>query len=154
MFKISRLTDYSTVVMCYLASEPLKVYNAKDIFMHTHIAQPTVSKILKMLTKANLLVSQRGASGGYKLAKAPQDITVIEILTAMEGTMGLTECSHDHSTCSIQAQCHIRGNWRLISEVIHQTLQNITLADLAKPILPIDMYISSSTDFADKIIGK
>jgi len=143
MFKINKLTDYSTVVMSYLAEAPEAVHNANDICQHTHITLPTVSKILKMLAKANLLTSHRGAAGGYQLAKPPQNISIAEIVMAIEGEVGLTECSMDHSHCSIQDLCHIRGNWRLISHIVQQTLQNITLADLAKPMLATDMYITA-----------
>jgi len=96
-----------------------------------------------MLAKANLLTSHRGAAGGYQLAKPPQNISIAEIVMAIEGEVGLTECSMDHSHCSIQDLCHIRGNWRLISHIVQQTLQNITLADLAKPMLATDMYITA-----------
>jgi len=146
MFKINRLTDYSTVVMCYLAEEPKKIHNAQDITEHTHIAKPTVSKILKMLAKANLLLSHRGANGGYQLASAPENISVAQIVTAIEGIVGLTECSMAQSNCNIQDSCHIRGNWRHISHIVQQMLQNISLADLAKPMLPMDLHIRANTD--------
>lgn len=143
MFKINKLTDYSTVVMSYLAEVPRGMVTANDICQHTHISLPTVSKILKMLAKAGLLASHRGAAGGYQLVRAPHDISIAEIVIAIEGEVGLTECSMNHSHCSIQDSCHIRSNWRLISHIIQQTLQNITLADLAKPMLATDMYITA-----------
>lgn len=152
MFKINKLTDYSTVVMCYLAEAPEKVHNAKDITMHTHINQPTVSKILKMLAKAHLLVSQRGVNGGYQLAKSPDNISIAEIVLAIEGVVGLTECSMEHSHCNIQDSCHIRGNWRQISHIVRQMMHNLTLADLAKPMLPMDLHIRAGMSQFNKEI--
>ena len=153
MFKINRLTDYSTVVMSYLAVEPKKVHNAKDITLHTHINQPTVSKILKMLAKAKLLISHRGINGGYQLAKFPENISISEVVIAIEGMEGLTECSMNHSNCNIQNVCHIRSNWRHISDIIQQMLQNITLADLAKPMLPSEMHIRANLNKSSKEVS-
>ena len=153
MFKINRLTDYSTVVMSYLAVEPKKVHHAKDITLHTNINQPTVSKILKMLAKAKLLISHRGINGGYQLAKSPENISISEVVIAIEGMVGLTECSMNHSNCNIQNVCHIRSNWRHISDIIQQMLQNITLADLAKPMLPSEMHIRANLNKSSKEVS-
>lgn len=132
MFRISKLTDYSTVVMSYLAREPDKTHNARDIMAHTSIALPTISKILKMLARAGLLRSHRGMNGGYSLALPPAQISIAQILAAMEGHLGLTECSTHNSHCSIESLCHIRNNWRSITHLVHDALTNITLADMAE----------------------
>jgi FeS assembly SUF system regulator len=130
MLKISKLTDYSTVVMAYLAQYPEKMHNAKDITAQTHIALPTVSKILKALTKSGLLLSHRGAHGGYSLANAAMKITIADIITAMEGRPGLTECSHNNTICALQPTCAISGNWKTISSIVYQTLEKISLQDM------------------------
>jgi FeS assembly SUF system regulator len=153
MFKINKLTDYSTVVMSYLASDPHKIHNANDIMHHTRLAKPTVSKILKMLAKAGLLVSHRGTHGGYQLAMLPENISIRNIVSAIEGELGLTECSLHNSACSIQDSCHIRSNWRLISHIIYQTLDNLTLADLATPQLPIDIQMKAGVNTLGKTTG-
>lgn len=130
MLKISKLTDYSTVVMAYLAQFPEKMHNAKDITAQTHIALPTVSKILKALTKSGLLLSHRGAHGGYSLANAAIQITIADIITAMEGKPGLTECSHNNTICALQPTCAIAGNWQTISSIVYKTLEKISLQDM------------------------
>ncbi len=130
MLKISKLTDYSTVVMAYLAQFPEKMHNAKDITAQTHIALPTVSKILKALTKSGLLLSHRGAHGGYSLANAAMQITIADIITAMEGKPGLTECSHNNTLCALQPTCTISGNWQTISSIVYKTLEKISLQDM------------------------
>lgn len=142
MFKISKLTDYSTVVLSYIAKAPHQYLTARDITEATHIALPTVSKILKILARAKLLQSHRGVHGGYCLALSATQITVADIVQAMDGTVALTECSHTHSHCSIQQSCHLRGNWQMISDIIVNTLQQITLADLTNTSLPINRYIN------------
>lgn len=132
MLRISKLADYSTVVMSYLAREPDRMHNARDIMEHTHIALPTISKILKILAKSGLLRSHRGMNGGYTLVIPPDQISIAQILAAMEGNLALTECSGQHSHCSIEPICHIRSNWRSISHVVQESLKRITLADMLR----------------------
>lgn len=134
MLKISRITDYATVVMAYLAQHPVDIHNAKDITTNTQIALPTVSKILKLLAKANLLISHRGASGGYSLALAPDKISIARIIKAIEGDVGLTECAHSDSHCQIEESCSIRGNWRVISQIVLSALEEVNLLEMVNPM--------------------
>lgn len=133
MLRISKLADYGTVVMVYLVKHPELVCNARDIAAHTHLAVPTVSKLLKRLTAAGLLTSVRGVAGGYRLQRPASDISVAEIIYALEDNRGLTECSMEPNECSLQGVCHVQGNWRLISRAIESALESVSLADLAKP---------------------
>ena len=132
MLRISKLADYSTVVMSYLARDPERMHNARDIMEHTQIALPTISKILKILAKSGLLRSHRGVNGGYSLMIAPDKISIAQILAAMEGNLALTECSGHHSHCSIESICHIRTNWRSISQIVQESLKKVTLADMLR----------------------
>jgi FeS assembly SUF system regulator len=133
MLRISKLADYGTVVMVFLAKHGDSLSNARDIALKTHITVPMVSKLLKRLTAAGLLISVRGMSGGYRLQREPSAISVAEIIYALEDNRGLTECSLQPNPCSLQHFCHIQGNWRLISQAIETALGTITLEMLAKP---------------------
>jgi FeS assembly SUF system regulator len=133
MLRISKLTDYSTVIMAYLAAHAGHGYTAKEIAGNTSINLPTVSKLLKVLTRAGLLTAQRGSKGGYSLATAANEISLASIIHALEGDTGLTECSHIQGICTMETQCAIRSNWRAINHFIYDTLQNISLADMSKP---------------------
>ncbi len=135
MLKISKLTDYSTVVMAYLAQNSSEMHNAKDITARTHIALPTVSKILKALTKSGLLLSHRGAHGGYSLAEKAQSISIADIITAMEGKPGLTECSHSDMACALQPTCSITGHWQTISALVYKTLAQISLEEMTHSLV-------------------
>ena len=135
MLRISKLADYGTVVMVYLAKHPQQLCNARDIALHTHLTVPTVSKLLKRLTAAGLLRSVRGVAGGYRLQLPAADISITEIIYALEEARGLTECSLQPNECSLQGVCHIQGNWRLISQAIESALNSVTLEALAKPTL-------------------
>ncbi|KTD47153.1 rrf2 family transporter protein [Legionella rubrilucens] len=136
MLRISKLADYGTVMMVYLARRAPALCNARDIAQHTHIAVPTVSKLLKRLTAAGLLTSVRGVSGGYRLKLAASEISVGQIISALEERLGLTECSLQQNVCSLQSVCHIQGNWQLISQAIEAALDSVSLEVLAKPTLP------------------
>lgn len=136
MLRISKLADYGTVIMVYLAKRSQQLCNARDIAFHTHLTVPTVSKLLKRLATAGLLSSVRGVNGGYRLQRVASDISVAEIIYAMDESRGLTECSAHLNECSLQGVCHIQGNWRLISQSIESALDSVSLEALAMPTLP------------------
>ncbi|RUR12418.1 SUF system Fe-S cluster assembly regulator [Legionella sp. km772] len=135
MLRISKLADYGTVVMVYLAKHPQELCNARDIALQTHLSVPTVSKILKRLTGAGLLTSVRGVTGGYRLQRPAAEISVSQIIYALEEHRGITECSLEANDCSLQGVCAIQGNWRLISRAIETALDSVSLEALAKPTL-------------------
>ncbi len=131
MLRISKLADYSTVIMVYLAKKPDQLSSARDIALHTRITLPTVSKLLKRLTAASLLISVRGVAGGYRLSKKAEDISIREILYALDDSRGLTECEHAPSACALHDVCHVQHHWRIISNMIESTLNSVNLAALA-----------------------
>ena len=136
MLRISKLADYGTVIMVCLAKRSGQLCNARDIASYTHLAVPTVSKLLKRLASAGLLSSVRGVNGGYRLQREACEISVTDIIYAMDESRGLTECSAHHNECSLQGVCHIQGNWRLISQSIESALNSVSLEALAMPTLP------------------
>jgi Rrf2 family protein len=97
---------------------------------------PVVSKVLKSLARQGLLDSQRGSKGGYTLARSPEDISVPEMITALEGPISLTECTVHPGACSQESSCDVRGPWQRINGAVHAALAKITLADLAAPRFP------------------
>jgi FeS assembly SUF system regulator len=130
--RISKLTDYGVVIMAFMAGEPLRLFQAKEIAEHTAIAQPTVSKLLKKLTKNKLLHSARGTHGGYILASEPKDITVAMLVNALEGPIAITECSLGHDYCVSAPQCSVKTPWLRINQAITNALQSVKLNDLTK----------------------
>ncbi len=136
MLKLSKLTDYATVILSHMAKETERMHSALEIADATGIAQPTVSKIMKILLKAGVLRSVRGAKGGYGLAREPEKITVATVISALEGPIALTECSHSHRSCDQASGCHIQGNWNLINQRIFHALESVTLADMILPVRP------------------
>ena len=143
MLKLSKLTDYATVILSYMAKDPVNMHAAHEISEVTGISQPTVSKVLKLLLKAKVLTSIRGSKGGYLLARAPEKISVATVINALEGPIALTECSASHQSCEQAAGCDIKGNWDLINKTIFNALESVTLADMVAPAKQPDRNINS-----------
>ena len=133
MLRLSKLTDYATVILSYMAKEHTQRHAAQEISEETGIAQPTVSKILKLLVKAKILSSTRGVKGGYILTRIPAKISVATVICALEGPIALTECSASHKNCEQAMGCDIQGNWGLINQTIFNALESVTLADMVLP---------------------
>ena len=130
MLRISKLTDYGTVVLAQLARAPGERRTATAVAKQTRIALPTVSKLLKSFHRAGLVTSVRGARGGYQLARPPASISAAEIIDAIDGPVAITECSGDHSACDIETVCRTGTAWQRINDAIRQSLDGVTLAQL------------------------
>ncbi|MFC4727850.1 SUF system Fe-S cluster assembly regulator [Coralloluteibacterium thermophilus] len=133
MLRVTKLTDYATVVLTVLAARPGDVHSAAELADAAGLEGPTVSKVLKPLAQAGLVDGFRGASGGYRLARAPADITLIEIVEAIEGPLAITACADHGGHCDIAARCGARASWRRINDVLADTLRGMTLAEMLAP---------------------
>jgi FeS assembly SUF system regulator len=134
MLRIGKLTDYAIIVLGHMAKEPERTYAATDLAEAAGVAVPTVSKILKALTRTQVLKSTRGSKGGYQLVQRPEKTSVASIIYALEGPIALTECGLEHDSCEQSSSCHIRGNWAVINRAIRTALESVTLADMATPM--------------------
>jgi FeS assembly SUF system regulator len=127
MLRISKLTDYGTVILAYMASQPGSLLAAADVAQHTGVALPTVKK----LQRSGLVSSTRGSHGGYQLARPAAHVTAAQILDALEGPVAITECSGQHSSCGIESSCRIGHAWQRLNGAIRQALNEVTLAQLS-----------------------
>lgn len=134
MIRLSKLTDYGILLMTLVARDSEHPRAARDLAEEANLPLPTVSKILKILLAQELLVSHRGVKGGYNLARPAQEITAANVIEAMEGPIGLTECSSLTGNCDLLSFCPMRSNWAVISEAMREALQRVTLADLVAPL--------------------
>ena len=137
MLRMSRLTDYGTVVLAHLASNDSTCVSAAEVAEVSGIALPTVSKLLKSLAKSELVHSTRGAHGGYSLARAPQKISAAEVIDALEGPISITECSASNSHCDYEPICNVGSAWQRINLAIRRALDDISLADLQRINSPV-----------------
>ena len=136
MLRVTKLTDYASVVLTVLASDPAAVLSASELAERAGLEVPTVAKLLKPLAQAGLVEGFRGANGGYKLARDAADISLVEIVEAMEGPLGMTECSVHAGQCGIEDSCGVRANWRRINDVVADALGGVSLAQMLGPMPP------------------
>ena len=133
MLRVTKLTDYASVVLTVLASDPATVLSASELADRAGLEMPTVAKLLKPLAQAGLVEGFRGANGGYRLAREAAAISLIEIVEAMEGPLGMTECSVHAGQCGIEHSCGVRANWRRINDVVSDALRDVSLAQMLLP---------------------
>jgi len=135
MLRMSKMTDYGIVLLTHLAKLGADGNaTARDLSEASHVPFPTVGKLLKELSQAGLLVSHRGATGGYSLARPAEEISVAEMITALEGPISLTECGHETTGapgCQIETTCPVSGNFKTISRAIRDALEHLSLAQLS-----------------------
>ena len=134
MFRLSRLSDYGIVLMAHLAGlDRNDPHAAREVASAAGLPLPVASKLLKALTRKGLLVSHRGAKGGYTLARGPEEISTAQMITALEGPIGLTKCTVHPGECAQESNCHVREPWQRINDVVRTALSEVSPADLAQP---------------------
>ncbi|MGB5739745.1 MAG: SUF system Fe-S cluster assembly regulator [Woeseia sp.] len=145
MLRISKLTDYGTVVLGHLAQVEGGYASAPDIASATGVGLPTVSKLLKNLAKAGLVTSTRGAQGGYRLSREAARISAADVIDALEGPVSITECSGEDSHCGLEAVCNVGSAWQRINVGIRRALQEISLDDLKRANAPTPLFNFAGT---------
>ncbi len=141
MLRLSKLTDYAVVVLirlgdCQRPGEDC-VQTSPGIALATGVPEPTVAKVLKALASAALVVSQRGARGGYRLSRPLDAVTVADVIGAIDGPIALTACVEGGGGgCDVGSLCAVKGRWDLVNDAIRDALSNITLADMRAASVP------------------
>lgn len=135
MIRISKITDYGLVLLSQMARTGEKVWTAKDLSQSTQIPLPTVGKVLKLLSKNAVLMSTRGSQGGYKLATQPDKVSLARLIKILEGYTALTDCSETgNHNCTIEGLCMNKTNWQKINQALFDALEDLSLADMSKPL--------------------
>lgn len=130
MLRVSKLTDYGSVILAYMASHPEQTMSAASLARAVLLPLATVRKLLKLLLKNGLLRSSLGKQGGYQLARPAEEISLAEIISVLEGSIALTECSAEKNLCRIENNCEIRQNWKSINRIIYQSLERVSLQEM------------------------
>lgn len=134
MLRLSKLTDYAVVVLTRLEeAEDGAVMTAPGLAAATGLAEPTVSKVLKILSHAGLVEGRRGAAGGYRLTRRIAEMPLTDVITAIDGPIALTACvDNSFGLCDAEATCPVRGRWDPVNDAIRRALSGISIADLAR----------------------
>ena len=132
MIRLTKMADYGIVVLSHFARTGTELHSARALSEVTHLPLPTVSKLLKQLVQKSLLESHRGSSGGYRLARAATQISVADIVEALDGPVALTDC--ESGDCDISRSCSVKGHWNKLNHTVHQALAGLSLRELAGPV--------------------
>lgn len=136
MLRISKITDYAVSALVQLGFRMDRVTSAADLAQMTGIPEPTVSKVLKMAAKAGLVTASRGVSGGYRLSRPSDQITVHDMITAFEGPISVTDCiEHGSGSCMVEHFCSLRHHWGAVNTALCDALGSVTLADMMRPMM-------------------
>jgi FeS assembly SUF system regulator len=134
VLRIGKITDYGIVVLVQMARTAHRcVHPATELADETGIPLPTVQKVLKMLAKDGLVVSMRGARGGYALAQDPAHTDLVRVLECLEGPLALTECAVPHTeACAEAGRCHVAPHWQVINDAVRTALEGVSVLQLAR----------------------
>ena len=137
MLKFSKKADYGLMALQYIASAQfsditgIRVVNTKEIAEEYHIPVELLAKVLQTLAKHGLIESQNGPKGGYLMARDAGTITIAQVLEAIEGRLGITECYHDKDASCVQRErCNIRTPLLKVQDSIYQLLNSMTVEDM------------------------
>ena len=148
MLRLSKLTDYAVVVLIRLddGRRDAALQTSPGISAVTGVPEPTVSKVLKALAGAELVVSQRGSRGGYRLSRPLGAISIADVISAIDGPIALTACVDGGAgSCEVQNICAVKGRWELVNDAIQAALTAITLADMQVASVPAAFRVDAHT---------
>lgn len=154
MLKISRMSDYAIVLLTAMARTDATQYTARVLADDTGLTLPTVGKLLKMLSAGGLLLSQQGRNGGYRLARTASEISLADIIEAIDGPIAMTECFTVDHDCDREANCGLRPHWQAINQSVRQLLDSTSLAALIEPIPQVPVWFNRRPAGAIESTGK
>jgi FeS assembly SUF system regulator len=130
MIKINRLSDYAVVMLAQLASHPEDALTTNKIAESTSLPLAIVRKLMQELRAADLVQATQGHRGGYQLTHPAANISLMQILNAIQGDLALTQCSQQDHKCPVQCQYHFEKHWQHINKSLDAMLSNVSLADM------------------------
>jgi Rrf2 family protein len=137
MLRLSKKTDYALIALKDLASDPPGTsMSAREIAARFDIPVELMAKVLQRLASRGLLVSHQGTRGGYRLTRPANEVSVADVIRAIDGPVMLTACSDEDESCDQYSKCNVRDPlWRLNDRIV-ESLSSFTLAELAADDAP------------------
>ena len=131
MLKLTRKADYGLISLKHLAMRGSSS-SAKEIADTYGIPLALLSKVLQKLARAKFLISEHGTNGGYRLARDPKVLTVLEVIRSIDGPIFLNWCYTEGASCSVSDKCNVREPLRKVHEGIQNLLASLTIADMCE----------------------
>lgn len=135
MFRITKAADYGVQIAAHLACAEKAFLNAQEVARALRLPLPMAARILKILAQAGLLQATRGPNGGYALARAAKDISIYEVISALEGPPSLTECLEVKGACVREGDCGAEAFWRVLDKMVCQALAGVSIEHMAQLLL-------------------
>ncbi|HVM75600.1 MAG TPA: Rrf2 family transcriptional regulator [Candidatus Saccharimonadales bacterium] len=149
--QITRATDYAVRVMVHLASAPHgQKYPLNELAVATGVQESFLSKILQRLVHQGMLLSQRGSGGGFVLNRAPDQVTLLDVIEAIEGPTQLNHCIGEDGHCSRKEWCGVSPTWDRAQLALTQVLSGVSIAQLAEETLRLLAIQANSKSEASK----
>ncbi len=133
MIILSKLADYGVIVASHLALQPERQVNAAAVAAATRLPKATVAKVLKALAHAGVVTGTRGAAGGYRLARPAAEVSIAEVIAAIDGDIGMTHCTTHAPGCDRTDFCPTRPHWHRINHAVGEALRSVSLAQMVAP---------------------
>lgn len=144
MFRLSKGTDYGIRILAHLAKDDVgTTHNAREVAEDLQLPVPMASKVMKSLARAGVLESHRGVKGGFSLSRPPSELSVADMIAALEGPVAMTECQMGVSSCQHEGVCSVQEPWSVINRSVQNTLSMITLSDLINPKFPLIQVVTT-----------
>jgi Rrf2 family protein len=133
LMNVGRRVDYAVRALCYLAARPEgNLVPRAEIQQRQQVPPHYLSKILRALVSAGLLESVPGAKGGFRLGRAPAEISVRDVYESVEGPLALIECVGEHEgACCFAPVCTQIEIWRGAQLVLSRYLEQVSIQDIA-----------------------
>lgn len=134
MLRIGKMADYALLLTNHLVNTQDNLCTTEDLATATQLPLATVRKLLKQLVDAGIVLSQRGAKGGYRLANTPVTFTIADVISAIEGPIALTQCITTKGACDLSSSCGMKNNWGYVNQMVADLFKHITLADMSRSV--------------------
>ena len=133
MFKLSKKADYGLIALKHLANHRQEhACSANEIAVEYGISATLMAKVLQKLAKQGLVAAKHGSTGGYQLARQPEKISALEVLTAIDGPVLITSCVTSHGNCDATERCSVKEPLQRVNESILNVLSMVTIAHLSE----------------------
>jgi Rrf2 family protein len=137
MFKLSKKADYGLIAVKHLAMHREQhACSANEIADEYGISTTLMAKVLQKLARQNLVAAKHGSSGGYQLSKTADQISALEVITAIDGPVLITSCVTSHGNCDATSKCSVREPLRRVNESILNVLNTVTIAHMSEEPQP------------------
>ena len=153
MLRLAKLADYGLLIACHLANTQDELVKLEQVADATGLAIPTVRKVMKLLVDHQVVQSERGMKGGYRLSRPARQISIAEVINAVEGGLALTECCRDACGCDVVKACTVQNNWNVINQTVGLIFARVTLADMNRPLNRSDVLAFADDKVASERLG-